>query len=58
MSITTEQEVLDLLWPDDSDKTIEDLITAFSDGFSCSRENAISHIKDNVKYVDVSDWSI
>ena len=58
MSITTEQQVIDIFWPDNNTKTIEDLITAFSDGFNCSRESAISHIKDNVKFVDVTDWSI
>ena len=58
MSVTTEQEVVDVIYPGDNTKTISDLIN-----FLQSTQNltyTLTEIKIQLKldFPDVTDWSI
>ena len=57
----TEQDVIDLFFPDDNTKTISDVITHITqlqidNGWSdCTETDTKNSLKDNL--TDVSDWS-
>tara|TARA_B100000575_G_C22878779_1_gene512216 strand:+ start:535 stop:714 length:180 start_codon:yes stop_codon:yes gene_type:complete len=57
----TEQDVIDLFFPDDNTKTISDVITHITqlqidNGWSdCTETDTKTSLKDNL--TDVSDWS-
>jgi len=58
MAITTEQEVIDLIYPDDNTKTISDLINFLQSKQTISF--TVDEIKTQLKldFTDVTDWSI
>ena len=54
MSITTEQEAIDVVFPDDNTKTIDDVIQTLVDGHL----GTIEEVKEMLKTYNPSvDWS-
>ena len=55
MTITTEQELIDIFYPDDNTKTINDVIEYLSDtgGFSINEVKA----ELKLKFETITDWS-
>ena len=65
MSITTEQELVNKLFPDDNTKTISDVILQFKEiftqhlGYSNVTDNEIiTMIKNSEQNSNITDWSI
>ena len=55
MTITTEQELIDIFYPDDNTKTINDVIEYLSDTCGFSINEVKAELK--LKFETITDWS-
>ena len=62
--ITTEQELVNAVFPNDNTKTISDVITLLRESFieagrtDFTDDDVISELKDHQSYSNITDWSI